>query len=122
MSSEQPNSKNGVLQTLAGSSNQMVQLGTLLAVVLSAVTSTCQTNQLSEQSLVDREKAVREIHLLYEQVEAFERRQLQMMNNQKDLLEKGTTQLANQTEMLGILREGQKQYLQRQQQLFKQGP
>lgn len=121
----EPEKKNGmgqVLLSLANSPDKLVQLGTLGLVAISGVTNTVQNHQLSDLQIEAREKAVRQINLLYNHIDEFEQRQMKMLQNQNEIMNSNTQQIKNQTEMLDILREGQEQFLQRQQRLFKQEP
>jgi hypothetical protein len=102
-----------VLNVLAGSGNQLVQLGTLGLVAVSGLTSFFQTNQVGEQGRADRDKAIREIHQLYDKVDDFENRQKKVLENQAQML-------SNQDAVLRVLRDNQQRYLH--DIIPKQGP
>lgn len=98
--------KNGVahvLGALAGSGNQLVQLGTLLLVGISGLGNFIQGENLSRQSLEDRDRAVRQIHQLYDRIDEFERRQKISLDNQRQIIE-----------TLQLLRAKQQQLLDKQ--------
>lgn len=109
------NSKQSVLLTLASSSDRMVQLGTLAAVLVGGMGSFFQNEKLSEQSIRNRDVAVNEIHHLYARVDDFEERQMKSLKNQSEILK-------NQQDFLEVLREGQRQYMLRQQHEIPQYP
>jgi hypothetical protein len=107
-----------VLSTLAGSGNQLVQLGTLVLVGISGLTSFFQTSQVGEQGRREQERAIHEIHQLYEKVDEFERRQRQSLEIQQQIMDSNNRQLQNQTAMLSnqesvlrVLRDNQQRYL-----------
>jgi hypothetical protein len=85
--------KGQLLQTLATSGNQWVQLGTLGLVAISGLTSVFQGNHIEATANANRDKALSEIHSLYNRVNEFEERNLKILANQK-------LQLDNQNEML----------------------
>jgi hypothetical protein len=97
--------RNSVLGTLAASGNQLVQLGTLGLVAISGLTSFFQTAQVGEQSHKDRDRAVREIHQLYDKVDEFEARQLTILKTQG-------TMLGNQESVLKIMKDNQQRELE----------
>lgn len=98
--------RNSVLGTLATSSNQLVQLGTLGLVAISGLTSFFQTLQVGEQSHQDRDRAVREIHQLYDKVDEFEARQMTILKTQN-------TMLSNQENVLKIMKDSQQRELEK---------
>jgi hypothetical protein len=98
------NTRQAVLSTLAGSGNQLVQLGTLVLVGISGLTSFFQTSQVGEQGKREQDRAIHEIHQLYDKVDDFEKRQRQGLENQTQMLE-------NQESMLRVLRDNQQRYL-----------
>lgn len=88
VNADQPkNGNKSVLLALAGSPDKIVQLGTLAAVVMGGFSSFFQGQQISSQVHDDRDKAVREIHALYNRVDDFETRQLKVLANQREILE-----------------------------------
>jgi hypothetical protein len=93
-----------VLSTLAGSGNQLVQLGTLVLVGLSGITSFFQTKEVGHEGRVDRDRAIKEIHQLYDRVDDFEQRQKQTLQNQTQMLQ-------NQESVLRIMRDNQQRSL-----------
>jgi hypothetical protein len=93
-------SKAKLLQTLAGSSDRVVQLGTLSMVALSGIASLFQGEKISQEGTRERNQAVQEIHQLYDRVDEFERRQKKSIENQNLLLESNIEQVRNQTEIL----------------------
>jgi TolA-binding protein len=117
-----PNGNGGkakLLQTLASSSDRVVQLGTLGLVAVSGVTSLFQGEKISAEGHRDRDRAVAEIHALYDRVDEFERRQKQAIENQNLLLQSNIEQVRNQTEMLEnqqamlkLVRQNQQRFLQ----------
>jgi hypothetical protein len=115
MNAPAPTNSNGgrsaLLNTLASSGNQVVQLGTLALVGVSGLTSFFQTNQVGEQGRVDRDKAIHEIHQLYDKVDDFEARQKKVLENQTRMLENQNGMLNNQDAVLRVLRENQQRSL-----------
>lgn len=75
------------MAALAGSGSQLVQLGTLFLVGISGLGNFLQGENLSRQSIVDRERAIQEIHHLYDRIDDFERRQKQSLDNQRQIIE-----------------------------------
>lgn len=123
------NGKTAILQSLAKSPDRWVQFGTLLLVGISGLGTFFQTDHLGRQAQEDRDRAVRQINQMYQRIDEFEHRQMQMLKNQTDILESNNQQLKNQNELLEnqrdllrLLKEGQIQFLQRQQRLFQQSP
>jgi hypothetical protein len=98
------NTRHTVLSTLAGSGNQLVQLGTLGLVAISGLTSFFQTQEVGHEGRVDRDRAIKEIHQLYDRVDGFEQRQKQILQNQTQMLQ-------NQENVLRIMSDNQKNYL-----------
>lgn len=94
------NTRSAVLSTLASSGNQLVQLGTLVLVGISGLTSFFQTKEVSHEGRVDRDRAIKEIHQLYDKVDDFERRQRQSLEIQQQVMDSNNRQLQNQTTML----------------------
>jgi hypothetical protein len=79
-----------LLQTLASSPDRMVQLGTLGMVAVSGIASLFQGEKISTEGHRDRDKAIQEIHSLYDRIDEFERRQKQQLENTNQLLEHDT--------------------------------
>jgi hypothetical protein len=103
---------------LAGSGNQLVQLGTLVLVGISGLTSFFQTSQVGEQATREQSRAIHEIHQLYDKVDDFEKRQRQSLEIQQQIMDSNNRQLQNQTSMLQnqesllhALRDNQQRYL-----------
>jgi hypothetical protein len=94
-----------ILQTLASSSSQMVQLCTLVVVAVGSVASLFQGAHISESGERERAKAAREIHDLYLRVDDFERRQQTSIQNQNELIESNIKQVKNQGELLRNAKE-----------------
>jgi hypothetical protein len=99
------NSRSVLLNTLASSGNQVVQLGTLGLVAISGLTSFFQTQQVGEQGSKDRDRAIHEIHQLYEKVDEFEARQTTILKTQNSML-------ANQESVLKIMKDNQQRELE----------
>ena len=85
----------------------MIQFGTLILVGLSGLGSFLQTEHLSASTQIDRDRALKEIHDLYDRMHEIENRQLVSMENQKvsienqkKLLESNSKQLDNQSKIL----------------------
>jgi hypothetical protein len=100
---DEGNSKNSS-SALAKLLNQL-NVPTLALILLTGGSNLFATKQAGDEG---RAEAIRQIRDLHNALDEFE-------NRQKDILQ-------NQTTILGILREGQKQYMQRQQRLFPQHP
>jgi pyoverdine/dityrosine biosynthesis protein Dit1 len=88
-----------------------INVPTLLAIFLFGGGNIFQGQQISKESHDDVERAVREIHQLFNKIEEFEQRQIQILKNQTDLLHSANDSLKNQEEMLTLIRKTQKRVL-----------
>lgn len=109
----QKNSGNGTT-ALAKLLNQL-NVPTLLAVMLFGGGNFLATKEDGRLTRDEQVKVVGEVHDLHNALEQFEARQKQSLDNQAQILR-------SQTEILQILQEGQRQFLNRQQKLFQQHP
>lgn len=95
--------RNGLTQVLSGlasSGHQLVQLCTLALVAISGLGNFIQGENLSRQSIEDRDKAVRQIHQLYDRINEFENRQRQSLDNQRIIIETLQLLKAKQQQLL----------------------
>ena len=91
-SSDQPESKEGVNGAIAKLIGQL-NLPTLLAIFAMNGWGIQTTNQTSQQREAQIQQAVREIHILHEALDDFQKRQQNSLDNQG-------VQLSNQTKLL----------------------
>lgn len=114
------NNTKSALGTLAASSNMWVQLATVGLVGISGFTSFFQGLQLSDEGKQNRDRAVKQISELYNRIDEFEKRQVLILSNQREITESNGQQIRNQTEMLEnqeavlkIMKENQLRVLQK---------
>lgn len=97
---EKSNGGTAVLQQLANSPNTTVQIGTLIAVMLTGIVNGLQNHHISDQNIEARDKAVRQINTLYNKIDEFEQRQMRVLTDNREITESNNTQLRNQGKML----------------------
>ena len=102
--SKPPNGVSALLTTLASGDNfsKLIMMGLILISGGGNFWETRSGNQFNSQEI---ERATREIHQLYDKLMDYERRQTEMLENQRKLLESYSRQLNNQTEILQKLNE-----------------
>lgn len=124
MSETSPTNGNGkaVLHTLASSGNQWVQLGTLALVGLTGIGNFIQGERLNSAQIEDRERAVRQISQMYAKIEDFETRDIESARTHTEQLKNQAELLENQHTLLKYVREGQIQFMQRQQRQMSNPP
>ena len=100
----QPTKNGGALSqallTLAGSSNSIVQLGTLAAVILGAIGSFWQGEKISSQAVADRDRAIRQIAELHSTLTDWQARQKKTVENIMEILDKQSALLRSQSQVL----------------------
>jgi ABC-type phosphate transport system auxiliary subunit len=89
-----------------------VQLGTLGAVALSGITTFFQGVHIEDAGRKDRDKALSEIHQLYNQINDFEERQIKSLKNQESMMASNAELLRNQENVLRIMQGNQDRYLE----------
>ena len=117
------------LMQMASSGDTWVKLGTLLLVVFSGIGNFVTTERVGELGHRERDRAIREIHNIYDRIDEFEKRWEQSLANQRAIIHSNAEELdsinkllGNDREILRSIREAQIQFLQRQQRLFPQPP